>query len=324
MALVMPVVATSTAWLFTRYLLVPLAIQIVLIVLAGSQLGERLARTERATVGLSLALLLAFGLLLWSSTTWDVKGQRTREIVRRVQEAQPLLEAIGANQPAELMTNNRLYQILDEPDHPQYLLFQAPQEESASVALLLQQLKGPHQPDFLLFDWTSHAIRTIEVKPYRALLTAAKDQLAPLQLTDAYSLYCVVPCRAAEAIPIGEAITPELTLVGYRALTSHGGEQGLYLYWQLESPMNAARAITLTLRNETGDVVFQTTGNPQQGTYPLDRWSPGEVVTDFYLLSSAEILASQTYYLTVALGGSEAAERPSESTTIPVHFSASA
>jgi hypothetical protein len=222
------------------------------------------------------------------------------------------------------MTNNRLYQILDEPDHPQYLLFQSPQEEPTTVPLLLQQLKGMHQPDFLLFDWTSHAIRTIEVKPYRALLTAAKNQLAPLQLTDAYSLYCVAPCRAEEAIPIGEAITPELTLVGYRALASHGGEQGLYLYWQLESPMNAARVITLTLRDEAGDVIFQTTGDPQQGTYPLNRWSPGEVVTDFYLLSSAEILANQTYYLTIALSGSEAVETPSGSMTIPIHFSVSA
>jgi hypothetical protein len=113
-------------------------------------------------------------------------------------------------------------------------------------------------------------------------------------------------------------------LVGYRALASHESRQGLYLYWRLESPMNAAQLVALTLRDGAGDIVFQTTGDPQQGTYPLDRWSSGEMVTDFYLLSSAEILANQTYYLTVALVGSETVETPSGSITIPIHFSAPA
>ncbi len=324
MALFGPVLATSMAWLFTRYLLVPLAVQVVLIVLAVSQLAERLARTERAATGVSLTLVLAFALLFWSSTTWGVKQQRTREIVRRVQEAQPLLEAAGVNQPAQLMTNNRLYQILDRPDHPQYLLFQPLIEKPATVSLLIQQLKGLYQPEFMLFDWTSHAIRTIEVAPYRSALLSAKDQLAPLQLTDDYSLYCVVPCRADAATVIDVALNPALMLAGYRALATHGDEQGLYLFWKLESPMDAAQLISLTLRDKAGNVVFQTTGHAQQGTYPLDRWRPGEVVTDYYLLSSVEVRPNETYYLTLDLVGSDAAGPSFGSITVSIHFSAPA
>ena len=91
--------------------------------------------------------------------------QRTGEIVRRVKDAQPLLAAVGVAQPDELMTNNRLYQRLDRPDHSQYLLFQSSGDEPLPVAAFLQRIQGAQQPDFLLFDWTSHAIRTIAVEP---------------------------------------------------------------------------------------------------------------------------------------------------------------
>lgn len=322
MALFVPVLATSIAWLFTRFLLVPLAIQVALVVLASGQVGERLARTERAAVGISLLLLLAFGAIFRLGTSWDAKQGRTQEMVGRIEEAQPLLEAVGVNAPPELMTNNRLYQILDDPAHPQYPVFQTPEEEQAPLSAFLQQIRGPHRPDFLLFDWTSHAIRTIEVKPYRTALISAKDQLAPLQLTDAYSLYCVLPCRAGRATPVNEALDSGLTLAGYRALAGGGGRQGLYLYWTLDAPMPEARPVTLTLRNEAGDTLFQSSGHPQQGTYPLDRWSAGELVTDFYLLSSAGILPGRPYFLTISLDGSNPVEPDAgpDFMTVPIIF----
>ena len=235
MTLMVPVLATSMAWLFTRYLLIALAIQVVLIVLAARQIGGWLARSDRAAIGVSLSLLLAFALLFWSSSTWGVKQQRRQDIVQRVQKAQPMLAAMGVSQRAEFMTNNRLYQVLDKPDHPQYLLIQSPGEELETIPSFLHQIMGSHRPDILLFDWTSHAIRAMDVKPYRSALASAKDQLAPLQLTDEVSIYCVVPCRAKEATPIKEAISPALDLVGYRAFASYTDQQGLYLYWNIGS-----------------------------------------------------------------------------------------
>lgn len=322
MALVVPVLVTSMAWLFTRFLLVPLAIQVALVVLASGQVGERLARTERAAVPISLLLLLAFAALFQFDTGWHAKQGRTHEIVRRIEEAQPVLEAVGVHAPSELMTNNRLYQILGDPAHPQYPVFQTPEEQQAPLSTFLQQIRGPHRPDFLLFDWTSHAIRTIEVKPYRTALISAKDQLAPLQLTDAYSLYCVLPCRAGEATPVNETLDSGLTLAAYRAVAGESGRHGLYLYWMLDAPVPEARPISLTLRNEAGNIVFQTSGHPQQGTYSLDEWNVGELVTDFLTLS-AEIRPDLPYFLTISLDGSNLAEPDvgPDFMTVPIIFS---
>lgn len=322
MALFFPVLATSMAWLFTRYLLVPLAIQVVVIVLAVSQLVERVVSNERAAIGVGLLLLGLFSLLFLSSTNWGVKQTRTREIVRRVEDAQPLLAAVGVTRPDQLMTNNRLYQIMDEPDHPQYPLFQQSSDDSPDVAGFLQQIMGTLRPNFLLFDWTSHAIRTISVSPYRELLIAAKDRLAPLQLTDDYSLYCVVPCQVQEAHPVDAALSPELTLVGYRAF-SGGDQHGVYLYWRLSSSFNDSRQISVTVQGDDGAVLFHTIGDPQLGTFPIDQWPVGETVVDFYLFSSEEIDPDQTFYLTIDLmrPGLAGSQDVVSSLTIPVRFS---
>ncbi len=304
-ALFVPVLATSMAWLFTRYLLVPLAIQVVLVVLAAGQVGGRLARTDRAAVGVGLALLGVLALLFGLGTTWGAKQQRTREMVRRVEDAQPLLAAVGVARPDELMTNNRLYQRLDSPDHPQYLLFQSPGDQPLPVAAFRQRIQGGRQPEFLLFDWTSHAIRTIAVAPYRAALAAAKDQLAPLQSTEEYALYCVMPCGIEKATPVNETLGSALTLLGYRAFAGQGNAHGLYLYWQLAaSPSDEVGPLSLTLRDEQGTIIWQTTGYPQQGTYPPERWDAGEIVVDFHLISPSDIRAGATYHLTIGLGDS--------------------
>lgn len=324
MALFFPVLATSMAWLFTRYLLVPLAFQVVIIVLAVSQLAERVVPTERAAIGVGLLLLGLFSVLFLSSTNWGVKQTRTREIVRRVEDAQPLLAAVGVTRPDQLMTNNRLYQIMDEPDRPQYALFQQPIDGSSDVAEFLKRIMGTLRPNFLLFDWTSHAIRTISVSPYRELLATAKDRLAPLQLIDDYSLYCVVPCQVEEASPVDMALSPELTLVGYRAITG-GNQHGIYLYWRLSSPVNDSRQISVAVRDEEGVVLFHTVGDPQLGTFPIDQWPVGEAVVDFYLFSSEVIESDQTIYLTIDLiePGEVGSQEENASLTIPVRFSPS-
>lgn len=59
------------------------------------------------------------------------------------------------------------------------------------------------------------------------------------------------------------------------------------------------------------------TGYPQQGTYLPNGWNIGEIVTDFYLISSAAIQPGATYYLTVDLGDSAA---NSGHITVPITF----
>lgn len=320
MALFLTVAITSMGWLFTRFLLIPLAIQVVVIVLAASQLSERLFKTNHsATIG-SFLLLSAFALLFWFNTTWPVKQQFTQEMVRRVEDIQPILAAIGVSRPEDLITNNRLYQITADPTHPQYTLFQQPGNEQVPIPEFLQQIIGQRNPTYLLFDWTPHAIRTYTVQPYRSELVTAKNKLVPLQLTDEYSLYCVLPCQAAEATPLQQAITPELTLVGYRALTSHGDQHGLYLYWKLQSPVDEAHSLSLALRNEAGELVFQSTNAPQQGTYPLEQWDIDELVVDYYLFSSTKVAPGPVYELTIALDNPQLNQQASDPITVPIAF----
>ncbi len=317
MALFLTVAITSMGWLFTRFLLIPLAIQVVVIVLAASQLSERLFKMDHsATIG-SLLLLSAFALLFWFNTTWPVKQQFTQEMVRRVEDIQPILEAVGISQPEDLITNNRLYQDIADPTHPQYPLFQQPTNKRVPVSEFLQQIIGQRSPSYLLFDWTPHAIRTYNVHSYRSELTAAKDSLAPLQLTDEYSLYCILPCEAAEATQVQQPITPELTLAGYRAFTSQGNQHGLYLYWELQSPVDEGITLSLTLRDPSGETLFHSVRDPQQGTYPLHQWNVGQMVVDYYLFSSTTIAPDVTYELTIRLATPES----SQPMVVPIIFS---
>lgn len=321
MALFLTVAVTSMGWLFTRFLLIPLAIQVVVIVLAASQLSERLFIMEySATIG-SLLLLSVFALLFWFNTTWPVKQQFTQEMVKRVEDIQPILEAVGVTQPEELLTNNRLYQDIADPTHPQYPLFQQPRNERAPVSEFLQQIMGQRNPSYLLFDWTPHAIRTYNVQSYRSELATAKDYLAPLQLTDEYSLYCVLPCGAAEATTLQQPITPELTLAGYRAFTSHGNQHGLYLYWELQSPVDEEITLSLTLRNPSGETIFYLEGDPQQGTYPLHQWNVDQMVVDYHLFSSPNIVPGVTYELTIQIVAPETVPETPHRTVVPIIFS---
>lgn len=321
-ALFFPVVATSIAWLFTRYLLVPLAIQVIVVVLAASQFAERAVSTERTAIGIGLLLIGLFSALFMLSTNWGVKQARTREIVQRIKDAQPLLASMGVTRSDQLMTNNRLYQILDDPNHPQYALFQQPNNQPSDVSGLLQQIMGVSQPDILLFDWTSHAIRTISIKPYREKLIAAKDRLAPLELTDDYALYCIVPCQVEDAHPVEVALSPELSLVGYRAFSGES-VHGLYLFWSISAPVVGSQQISVTVRDEDGGVLFHKAGDSQSGTFPINQWPADVTIVDFYLISSDAIGPNQTFNLTVDLFEQGPAESRNVigSLTIPVRFS---
>lgn len=325
MALYVPIMITSMAWLFTRFLLVSLALQVVVIILTVSRLGSRLAGSTLSAERTSLALLSVYALSFWLGTTWRVKQERLQEMVRRVEEMQPILEAAGVGKPDELMTNNRLVQVIDDSRHAQYPIFFPPGDDYIAVPALLARITGSRQPSFLLFDWTSHAIRTYALRPYRSELIRAKDHLAPLHLTDEYALYCVVPCKANEATPVNLAATPALTLVGMRAISSRSSradQHGLYLYWRLEETVEQSQRLSLTLRSEADGVVFHSVRDFQQGTYTLDEWPPGKLVVDYHLISSSEVVSGRVYYLTIALGARSTSELPSahEAPTIPIRF----
>lgn len=305
MALFVPILATSLAWLFTRYLLVALGLQVTLIVLALTQGGNRLVRAEPAATLAGVALVGGFGLLFLLTTTWDVKANRAVAITRRVLDAQPLLAAAGVDSQAALMTNNRLYQLTSHPERPPYLLFRSPGQPPVATADFLAAIIGPYAPEFLLFDWTSHAIRTIPIGERRTELEAARALLAPLLSTDEYLLACRLPCREEEATPVGASISSTLSLDGYRAIAGAGGPHGLYLYWRLSQPAAEVGPLSLTLRDAANTVVYQYDGHAQDNTFPLALWPVGQPVVDFHLLPAGAITPGQTYYLSIGFAGAD-------------------
>jgi hypothetical protein len=308
MTLFVPILATSLAWLFTRYLLVPLSVQVVLIVLALTQLSGRLWKDERTATAAGVALVGGFGLVFMLSTNWGVKAERTAVITERVLAAQPLLAAAGVDSPAALMSNNRLYQIAADPVRPAYLLFRSPGDAPlTTTAGFLGAITGPHTPDFLLFDWTSHAIRTIPIRERRHDLETAGDLLAPLVSNDDFLLACMLPCGADEATPVGVAVAPGLSLDSYRAVYGTKALHGLYLYWRLNEAAAEATPLTLTLRDAVGAVIYQYDGHAQGGALPIDRWPAGQTVVDFHLIPASAITPGETYYLSAGLSGFEPA-----------------
>jgi len=302
-ALFFPAMAASMAWLFTRFLLVPLALQAVVIVLAVGHIGGRLASTERARMGAALVLLAVIVLLFLWGTSWGVKQERVRRVVQRLEEIQSVLAAVGIGRPEELLTNNRLVQDLDEPRHRPYTIMEPPGNGGVPVPTLLARITGGRPARYLLFDWTEDAIRTYALEPYRAELARAREQVAPLYATDQMALYCLVPCKVGEATAVEEGVTDALTLVGVRAFSSRGRQHGLYLYWRLNGTVSDGRPLSLTLRSEADEVVYQWVGHAQQGTYPMDRWPVGEIVVDYHPLTSEKVAPGRVYRLTVGVGG---------------------
>ncbi len=317
LALLIPILATSMAWLFTRYLLVMLALQVILLVLAAGHVAGRVIAGERSTVAVSLITLSGITILFLLSTGWNGKAERTREIVSRVIAAQPLLAAVGVDSPQALMTNNRLYQVVNDAERAQYSLFQSPGEaaQSLDTAAYLAAITGGPDPTFLLFDWTSHAIRTIPVLERRAELAAAEELLAPLSATDEYTLYCVLPCRADEAVPVGAAAGPELVLDGYRAIPGQDEQHGLYLYWRLLAPVKNPTSLDFTLRDPTGEIIYHSSSSAQNSNYLLDRRPAGETIVDFHLIGPARIDPEAVYELTVGPD-----DGSGNGLTIPIRF----
>lgn len=58
------------------------------------------------------------------------------------------------------MTNKRLYQWLDTPDHLLYLFFQSPGDESLPIGASLPGIRDAHQPVLLFYNRHSLSHRT--------------------------------------------------------------------------------------------------------------------------------------------------------------------
>ncbi|MCP4360428.1 MAG: hypothetical protein GY796_20660, partial [Chloroflexi bacterium] len=59
-------------------------------------------------------------------------------------------------------------------------------------------------------------------------------------------------------------------------------------HWQTLHPTDKPYTVFLQLLNQNGDVISGWDSQPFNGLYPTNRWSPGEIITDTFLLPLPE------------------------------------
>jgi hypothetical protein len=91
----------------------------------------------------------------------------------------------------------------------------------------------------------------------------------------------------ADAIVLNQAVTPEITLLGYHlSRPPHTGvgpaPLRLTLFWRVEAPLSVDLRVSARLLNLAGELVAQADAVPVHFAYPTTAWRPGEIVSDVY------------------------------------------
>jgi hypothetical protein len=63
----------------------------------------------------------------------------------------------------------------------------------------------------------------------------------------------------------------------------------VFLLWEAVRDPQTDYRVSIQVRDLNGLVVLQNDSQPRQGNYPTSVWSPGERVTDTYLLDVSQI-----------------------------------
>jgi hypothetical protein len=91
-------------------------------------------------------------------------------------------------------------------------------------------------------------------------------------------------------------------LLGYNSEEVVPGQARLELVWQAVQQPSAAYFVFVHLLRPDGTCcVWQSDAMPRQGSYPTDRWQPGEVIVDRYEIVLPADLEAGRYPLEVGL-----------------------
>jgi len=306
MALFVPVLAASMAWLYTRFLLIALGIQVTLIMLALSQIGQRVVggRYQRVvTFGLAIVLVA----LLLVFTGWTAAERRVREMTERIGAMNETLAAVGARKTSDVITNNLLYQSLADSGHERYEVYRGYGNDSTlTLPEMLAESLGGRSSRFLAFDWSSYAIRTYDYAPYQNQLLQDKDLLVPLEIGQDHSLFCLYPCLMAATDEVLHSLYPGFELLGFDVfLNPERTLAGIYLYWRAVAQSEESYLIRLQLLDGQGEVVAEDIGRPQLGTYPTASWPVGARIIDYHQLAAPAIETPESYRLRISIEGED-------------------
>lgn len=104
------------------------------------------------------------------------------------------------------------------------------------------------------------------------------------------------------AYPLAAVFGGEIALLGYNSEEVAPGQARLELVWQAVQQPSAAYFVFVHLLRPDGTCcVWQSDAMPRQGSYPTDRWQPGEVIVDSYEIVLPADLEGGRYPLEVGL-----------------------
>ncbi len=102
--------------------------------------------------------------------------------------------------------------------------------------------------------------------------------------------------------PLQATFGGEIALLGYDLVPVEPGQVELTLVWQaITEPAGSYTVFLHVLDPEGVCCVWQQDVIPGQGTKPTDRWLPGEVVVDTYLIDLSQDLSGGAYPIEVGL-----------------------
>jgi hypothetical protein len=90
----------------------------------------------------------------------------------------------------------------------------------------------------------------------------------------------------------------------------HNPQLPVTLHWQVRRPTAKPQTVFLQLLNEQGQIISDWNSQPFDGLYPTNLWSPGEIITDTFLLPlPAEGLSAGAYRLITGFYNFETGQR---------------
>ncbi|MBN1995499.1 MAG: glycosyltransferase family 39 protein [Anaerolineae bacterium] len=111
------------------------------------------------------------------------------------------------------------------------------------------------------------------------------------------------PARLAPANPVHEALSQEITLLGFtppEQVLNAASPAWLTLYWQATTPP-PDYWVNLRLLAGTGKEVAHWQGRPGYGRYPTSQWQSGEIVKDVWALQVEPDIPLGSYGLELSL-----------------------
>jgi hypothetical protein len=173
---------------------------------------------------------------------------------------------------------------------------------------------GWQTPQFVIDRQTVQIPDDLPAGAYRLALRLLGEQKETLYALDLGLLRVEATERLytlpAVAYPVNADFSQEITLVGYDMAAGGGNNHTLTLVWQArEQPANAYTVFVHVLNPDRTCCIWQQDAMPRQNSYPTDRWRPGEVVVDSYLMDLPADLAAGEYPLEIGLYLAETGQR---------------